>query len=527
MDRVKAQLSAIPDLYQGLLAKFLNAKSILVAFVTFLVIKRIFLIIYRLYFHPLAKYPGPILAKFSSLYEYYWDLIKDGQMVYHLYHDLHPRFGKFVRIGPNRLRVQDPDAFYEVHYVGSQFARDPDFYHIFGGVGNPVFTTLDAREHRVRRSYLNPTFSKKKILLTEPMVREKVELMLRRFEEFERSGKTVNIYIACGALTVDVITDFAFDSCLDILKTEDFTHRLCTVFEQTAESVWFLKHYPTISWLVPRIPLPIMTLLMPEASGWAIIQDICTTELKKLFKERDAGELKRERKPTVMRELLSTLPAEIATPELLRDEGTSLIGAALHTTRWVLTVGTYHMARDGEIQKALLQELKAVWPDRKAIPAYNTLEQLPYLTGFVKESIRIACGVIGALPRVVPPSGATVGGEHFPPGVILEFDVFSMHHNPHAFPDPFSFTPSRWVDASNEDRKVLERHLIGFGSGTRTCLGINLAYMELYLVFASLVRNFEIELTEKHKKEGLKSTERWVIAARNDPLPVKLKTRED
>lgn len=74
---------------------------------------------------------------------------------------------------------------------------------------------------------------------------------------------------------------------------------------------------------------------------------------------------------------------------------------------------------------------------------------------------------------------------------------------------------------------MLEKNLVAFGNGSRMCIGINMAYLQLYLMFASLVRNFELELTEKHKKEGLQFTERWVVVARNDPLPVKLRVRDD
>jgi cytochrome P450 len=56
------------------------------------------------------------------------------------------------------------------------------------------------------------------------------------------------------------------------------------------------------------------------------------------------------------------------------------------------------------------------------------------------------------------------------------------------YTDPGSFRPERWLDA--ESREKLDRYYIAFGRGPRSCVGINLAYAELYTVLATIVRRF-------------------------------------
>lgn len=48
--------------------------------------------IYRLYFSPLSKFPGPKLAAITLWYEFYYDVIKKGQYTFEIWR-MHEEYG--------------------------------------------------------------------------------------------------------------------------------------------------------------------------------------------------------------------------------------------------------------------------------------------------------------------------------------------------------------------------------------------------------------------------------------------------
>ena len=51
------------------------------------------LIVYRLYFSPIAKFPGPKLAAVSRWYEFYYEVVLRGQFTFHVL-ELHKKYGR-------------------------------------------------------------------------------------------------------------------------------------------------------------------------------------------------------------------------------------------------------------------------------------------------------------------------------------------------------------------------------------------------------------------------------------------------
>lgn len=161
--------------------------------------------------------------------------------------------------------------------------------------------------------------------------------------------------------------------------------------------------------------------------------------------------------------------------------------------------GLFHILRNPAIQTRLLAELKTVLPGPRDTAPYTAIEKLPYLTAIIKESLRYGSPAASRTPRLVPPNGAVLpDGRFLPGGTRVGMAIYHVHYNPDIFPEPDKFIPERWLDVENgghmTDRLAeMNRFLVPFSKGTRGCLGVNLAYMELYLILSYFVRRFDFQ----------------------------------
>lgn len=205
--------------------------------------------------------------------------------------------------------------------------------------------------------------------------------------------------------------------------------------------------------------------------------------------------------PTVMERLITDNPEKGYTRisrESLRHEMITMISAGNDTTGTTATVGLFQIINNQAIQARLLAELKTVLPKPTDSAPLTLIEKLPYLTAVIKESLRYASALPTWIPRLVPTGGATLpDGRYLPAGTRVGISTYHIHYNPDIFPSPHTFMPERWLEEENRGEKgnleEMNRFLVPFSRGARMCLGMNLAYMELYVMIAYLVRRFDLE----------------------------------
>lgn len=66
-----------------------------------------------------------------------------------------------------------------------------------------------------------------------------------------------------------------------------------------------------------------------------------------------------------------------------------------------------------------------------------------------------------------------------------------QHMDTRIFPDPDTFNPDRWIENPS-----LLKYLVSFNRGSRQCLGMNLAWAELYLCVKGVFGNLDMQLDD-------------------------------
>jgi cytochrome P450 len=78
---------------------------------------------------------------------------------------------------------------------------------------------------------------------------------------------------------------------------------------------------------------------------------------------------------------------------------------------------------------------------------------------------------------------------------IVAIHQWALYHDDQHFKDPFGYHPERWLGdpAFADDHKETFQP---FHVGPRNCLGRNLAYIEMRLILARVLWNFDLRIAE-------------------------------
>ncbi|UPK91592.1 hypothetical protein LCI18_002527 [Fusarium solani-melongenae] len=414
---------------------------------------------YRAVLHPLSSFPGPISAALSSKWLYRTcsttfpeDVLKE----------LHKKYStKALRIAPNEIHISDPSIYKLIYSQTAPYEKPDSFYQCFN---NPHSLTseTDPSLHRDRRRLLNPYFSKKAVGDLSPLVWSKIEKLEKKLRTFKGP---LDAYDAVRCLTVEVITKFCFGIDVDVIdeNQDSFEAEFLDTFDAAAHTIVDMVFAPTLNRLKFIIPMSILTRVDKKIANLLRLGEWAQDCLNHWAK--GATPVDQSRYPIIF-DCLKHL-----SDRTKKSQAVDILAAGSDTTALTLTYGIFHILSNLAIKQRLVDELDAALPDVETKPSLSELEKLPYLTGCMKESLRIASPVPGRLPRIVPKGKAplVVDGKVIPCGTIVGMSAYSMHRDEDIWgQDAYEFKPERWLDGAD---KSLDQFLCPFSKGQRSCIG--------------------------------------------------------
>lgn len=175
---------------------------------------------------------------------------------------------------------------------------------------------------------------------------------------------------------------------------------------------------------------------------------------------------------------------EALTDTELRDELMTLMLAGHETTATAIAWALYWVHRQPEIKTKLRAEITSLGTE----PDPMELAKLPYLDAVCKETLRIYPVAMLTFPRVVQKPIELIGYK-LEPGQVIVGCIYLLHQREDIYPQPHQFKPERFLE-----REFSPYEFFPFGGGKRRCIGEALAKLELKLVLATIIANYELEL---------------------------------
>jgi cytochrome P450 len=172
----------------------------------------------------------------------------------------------------------------------------------------------------------------------------------------------------------------------------------------------------------------------------------------------------------------------------------------------------FFLATHKAVAERLTQEIRDAFPFVETIAQGPALNSLDYLHACVDECLRLAPPVPALLPREVLEGGLTAVKSKFPEGTIIGVPTYSLQRKISYFDNPLQFNPNRWLligkDKFPENgvtKKVMARQrkaFIPFSVGSRSCIGKNLALVEVELAIARTLWLYDIRFAPEMQLVG-------------------------
>ena len=426
---------------------------------------------------------------------------------------LHKQYGEVVRIHPDEVSCIGSSAWKDVYHSYPPFPK-PEFGTAPSPNGVRPMMTTNTEDHDRQRRIFSHAFSTTALKEQEVLVGHYADLMVERLRERVANGEdTVDMMRWYQYATFDIIGDLCFGESFGCLEKGQNHPWIATIYRniKSAKVVGALQCFPPMESLMRAMMPASVKAKMRNTFAWS--QNMITKRL----------EQKTERSDIMKHVLNNDLKHGMTRDEIDSTMATMVLAGSGDTTAVAIAATTYFALKNPAVMDKVVSEIREGLGDDPKDCTNPAISKLPFLHATIQEAMRMHPPVPLSPPRLIDRPGAYIGGVAIPPGYRAGVAAKTGYLLPSKWTDSDTFLPERWFSDAPSRYAADDRDFFQpFNVGPRNCLGKNLAWAEMNLIFAKTVLAFDMEWSERNKEVGDWRDQKTFLLNEKKPLYVKL-----
>ncbi|KAI1422445.1 cytochrome P450 [Xylaria sp. FL1777] len=490
-----------------------STRSVIVAFAIAVALGLFVQTLQRLFFGPFRTIPGPWLNRISEM-PAALALLKGDQHLY--YKSLHDKYGPVVRISPDEISFISVEARQEIYGFrksGLNMEKSPIFLGAVGAQDGQTGVSLAIQEHHNRqRKALGYLFTNNALVQLEVIVLVHIYKLIKALHAKAIENRAADVSNWYTYAAFDMMGDLCFAEpfgCLDQASATEWSTSVIQLFVGATWTQGIRRLSGVGTWLES-----IMTRLLAPSKAMEWRKTHLNNAREKTL--RRLADNNRDHADLMYHILRNNEVKQALTETEIFLNVAGFISAGTDTTATALTGWTYFVCTHPTVLRRLVYELRTAFTKEVDI-RWEKVRELRYLDATLQEAIRLFPPSPASQQRIVPPGGATIDGYYIPGGKTVAVAPWVSTHSNLNFYEPEAFHPERWL---GEDDRFSNDHLqasLPFGIGPRTCIAKNLAWMEMLLITAHVLWNFDLELDRETYED---KNDVWGLDGKLKPMKV-------
>ena len=355
---------------------------------------------------------------------------------------------------------------------------------------------------------IDTQYTGKELPNLESNIDDRVGDMITLIRKLSAINQPFDMALVAQYFTMDVITHVALGHPFGYLKrNEDVYSFLATTRSLMPALELGCNH----SWIKRLLESRLMqTIVAPSPTDSKGIGAVIGAA-RKVISERFRPD------PIQSKDMLGSFKSHGLSQALTENEAVLQITVGADSTATAIRMTLLYILTNPPVYAQLRQEIdnQKAAHNTNAIISCASARNMPFLQACIREGLRLFPPMQGLQNKVAPPGGITVNGLFVPGNVEVCTNYHSMMRRVDIFgPNADVFRPSRWTQANHEEYERMFRvQELVFGTSRYTCLGKNVAMMELDKVFVEVrcapffsfhfFFSFSYLLTQEERERGM------------------------